>query len=102
MRSFKAASVARQAKSKKLNVKSGFIITPGSEQIRYTAERDGLLDAFAEIGGVIMANACGPVSVSGPGNRMTRNGKIPSSLPSTGTLPKGMTECRHPCIYCIT
>ena len=56
----RAAFIARQAKSKKLNVKSGFIITPGSEQIRFTAERDGLLDAFGEIGGVIMANACGP------------------------------------------
>jgi len=56
----RAAFIARQAKAKKLNVKSGFIITPGSEQIRYTAERDGLLGAFDEIGGVIMANACGP------------------------------------------
>ena len=56
----RAAFIARQAKAKKLNVKSGFIITPGSEQIRYTAERDGLLDAFTDIGGVIMANACGP------------------------------------------
>ena len=56
----RAAFIARQAKSKKLNVKAGFIITPGSEQIRYTAERDGLLDAFDEIGEVIMANACGP------------------------------------------
>ncbi|MCX6287235.1 MAG: aconitate hydratase [Bacteroidetes bacterium] len=56
----RAAFIARQAKAKKLNVKAGFIITPGSEQIRFTAERDGLLDAFDEIGGMIMANACGP------------------------------------------
>jgi aconitate hydratase len=56
----RAASIARQARVKKLNVKSGFIITPGSEQIRYTASRDGLLEAFTDIGGVIMANACGP------------------------------------------
>lgn len=56
----RAASIARQAREKKLNVKSGFIITPGSEQIRYTAARDGLLDAFTDIGGMIMANACGP------------------------------------------
>lgn len=56
----RAAFIAKQAKEKKLNVKAGFIITPGSEQIRYTAERDGLLAAFDEIGGVIMANACGP------------------------------------------
>jgi aconitate hydratase len=56
----RAASIARQAKQKKLKVKSEFIITPGSEQIRYTTERDGLLDVFEDIGGVVMANACGP------------------------------------------
>jgi len=56
----RAASVARQAKAKKLKVQSEFIITPGSEQIRYTTERDGLLKVFEDIGGVVMANACGP------------------------------------------
>lgn len=56
----RAASIARQAKEKKLKVRGEFIVTPGSEQIRYTTERDGLLDVFEEIGGVVMANACGP------------------------------------------
>jgi aconitate hydratase len=56
----RAASVARQAGEKNLKVKSEFVITPGSEQIRYTCERDGLLDVFDKIGGVVMANACGP------------------------------------------
>lgn len=56
----RAASVARQAREKMLKVRSGFIITPGSEQIRYTCERDGLLEVFNSIGGVVMANACGP------------------------------------------
>ncbi len=56
----RAASVAKQAIDKDLKVKSEFIVTPGSEQIRYTCERDGLLGIFTEIGGVIMANACGP------------------------------------------
>ncbi len=56
----RAASVARQAREKNLSVKAEFIITPGSEMIRYTTERDGLLKAFTDIGGVIMANACGP------------------------------------------
>ena len=56
----RAASVARQAKAKNLKVKSEFTVTPGSELIRFTVERDGLLDAFEEIGGVILANACGP------------------------------------------
>lgn len=56
----RAASIARQAASKNLKVKSEFTITPGSEQVRYTVERDGLLDDFEEIGGVVLANACGP------------------------------------------
>lgn len=56
----RAASVARQAKTKKLKAQAEFTITPGSEQIRYTVERDGQLAAFEEIGGVVMANACGP------------------------------------------
>ncbi|MDY0342794.1 MAG: aconitate hydratase [Lentimicrobium sp.] len=56
----RAASVARQASEKNLKVKSEFLITPGSEQIRFTTERDGLLKTFSDIGGVVMANACGP------------------------------------------
>lgn len=56
----RAASVAKQAKEKNLKVKTEFTVTPGSEQVRYTAERDGLLSVFEEIGGVVLANACGP------------------------------------------
>ena len=56
----RAASIAKQAGEKNLKVNTEYLITPGSEQIRYTAERDGLLGVFAEIGGVVMANACGP------------------------------------------
>jgi aconitate hydratase len=56
----RAASVARQASEKQLEVKAEFIVTPGSELIRYTTERDGLLNDFKSIGGLIMANACGP------------------------------------------
>jgi aconitate hydratase len=56
----RSASIAKQAVDKKLKVKSDFTITPGSEQVRYTVERDGYLDVFEEIGGVVLANACGP------------------------------------------
>lgn len=56
----RAASVAAQAKEKRLSVNAEFIVTPGSEQIRYTTGRDGLLQTFEDIGGVVMANACGP------------------------------------------
>ena len=56
----RAASVARQAKEKKLKVKARYLINPGSEQVRHTAERDGILADLSGIGGVVMANACGP------------------------------------------
>lgn len=56
----RAASVAKQALDKNLKAKSEFTITPGSEQVRYTAERDGLLEIFEKIGGTVLANACGP------------------------------------------
>jgi aconitate hydratase len=56
----RAASIARQAKEKHLVANSEFTITPGSELIRFTAQRDGLLSDFSEIGGVVLANACGP------------------------------------------
>ncbi len=56
----RAASVAQQAVDKKLKVKSEFTVTPGSEMVRYTINRDGLLDVFEKIGGIVLANACGP------------------------------------------
>ncbi len=56
----RAASLAEQAVEKKLIAKSEYTVTPGSEQVRYTVERDGFLDTFSKIGGVVLANACGP------------------------------------------
>jgi aconitate hydratase len=56
----RAASIAKQAKDKKLKVKSEFTVTPGSELIRYTVERDGMLQDFEDVGGLVLANACGP------------------------------------------
>ena len=56
----RAASIACQAAEDKIPVAAPLIINPGSEQIRYTAERDGILGDFEQIGATIMANACGP------------------------------------------
>ncbi len=56
----RSASLASQAAAKKLKAKAEFTITPGSEQVRYTAERDGILAKFESIGGIVLANACGP------------------------------------------
>lgn len=56
----RAASIARQALDKGLKAKSKFTITPGSEQVRATIERDGQLKTLTDFGGVVLANACGP------------------------------------------
>jgi aconitate hydratase len=56
----RAAHVARQAKAAGLRVKSPLLITPGSEQVRATIERDGYLDDLEAIGATVLANACGP------------------------------------------
>jgi aconitate hydratase len=56
----RSASVAKQAMEMGLKVKSEFTITPGSEQIRATIERDGQLEIFEKVGGLVLANACGP------------------------------------------
>ncbi|GIV27640.1 MAG: aconitate hydratase [Bacteroidia bacterium] len=56
----RAASVAKQAVEKRLKAKAEFTITPGSEQVRYTIEKDGLIDIFNKIGAKVFANACGP------------------------------------------
>ena len=56
----RSASIAQQAVDKKLKAKAEFTITPGSEKVRYTVDRDGYLAIFGKMGGVVLANACGP------------------------------------------
>lgn len=56
----RAASLAKQAVDNGLLAKSEYTITPGSEQVRFTVERDGYLQIFEKMGGVVLANACGP------------------------------------------
>ena len=56
----RAASIAKQAVDNHLVAKAEFTITPGSELVRYTVERDGYLKTFESMGGVVLANACGP------------------------------------------
>ncbi len=56
----RAVSLAKQVREKGLKTKAEFTITPGSEQVRYTIERDGFLEAFDKIGATVFANACGP------------------------------------------
>ena len=56
----RASSIAKQALDKNLKAKAKYTITPGSEKVRYTIERDGLIDIFNNIGASVFANACGP------------------------------------------
>jgi aconitate hydratase len=56
----RSASVARQAVETGITAASTLTITPGSEQVRYTIERDGFIDTFEQLGGQVFANACGP------------------------------------------
>ncbi len=56
----RAVSLAKQVKAKGLKLNAEFTITPGSEQVRYTIDRDGFLNVFEEIGATVFANACGP------------------------------------------
>ena len=74
----RASAVIRSAKSQGLKVHSQLIINPGSEMVRYTAERDGLLAEFESAGAVIMANACGPCI--GQWKRETDEPERPNSI----------------------
>ena len=56
----RSASIVKDAVSKGLKANSEFTITPGSELVRFTIERDGFIDTFESVGGVVLANACGP------------------------------------------
>lgn len=56
----RSVSIAKDAIAKGLKTKSEYTITPGSEMVRYTIERDGFLNVFDDMGGVVLANACGP------------------------------------------
>jgi aconitate hydratase len=74
----RAASIAQQAVDKKLKPKSDFGINPGSEQIRFTAERDGLLKVFEDLGATIFTNACGPCI--GQWDRSDRKGEEKNTI----------------------
>ena len=74
----RAASIVKDAKEKGIKVKAQFIINPGSEQVRYTAERDGILPVFEDAGAVVMANACGPCI--GHWKRETDDPERPNSI----------------------
>lgn len=56
----RASSLVKQAQAAGLELKSKFTVTPGSEQVRATIDRDGMISTFEGAGGLVLANACGP------------------------------------------
>ncbi len=74
----RSAKIARDAVAKNLKAKSDYTITPGSELVRFTIERDGFIDDFAKIGGVVLSNACGPCI--GQWQRHDITGNEPNSI----------------------
>ena len=74
----RAASVARQAKAAGLRVKTDLLVSPGSEQIRATIERDGLLADLEAIGATVLANACGPCI--GQWDRPNSENSVPNTI----------------------
>lgn len=74
----RAASIAKQAVDKKIKAKSDFGINPGSEQIRFTAERDGLLQIFEDLEATVFTNACGPCI--GQWDRSDRKGEEKNTI----------------------
>ncbi|SHI31534.1 aconitase [Mesonia phycicola] len=74
----RAASIAQQALDKNLKPKSDFGINPGSEQIRYTADRDGLLKIFEDLDATVFTNACGPCI--GQWDRSDRKGEEKNTI----------------------
>ncbi len=92
----RAASLAKQVANKGLKTKAEFTITPGSELVRYTIERDGFISAFDKIGAKVFANACGPCI--GMWNRMGADKKkrTPSFTRSTETSSPVTTVIQIP------
>lgn len=93
----RSASIAREAADHGLETKSKFTITPGSEQVRATIERDGLINTFEGVGGLVLANACGPCI--GQWDRQdVKKGEANSStcvLPSKSMYAKASQSSHH-------
>ena len=85
----------------KLTAKSEFKITPGSEQIRFIAERDGFLDLFEKIGGEVFANACGPCIGQWDRKGADKNRLTLSFIPLTETLQNAPMEIQIPMLLLL-
>jgi len=87
----RAASLARQVADKGLKTKSEFTITPGSEVVRYTIDRDGFIDTFEKIGAKFLPMPADPASACGTAWVPTRKRRTPSFTRSTATSSRATT-----------
>ena len=92
----RSASIAKQAIEKGIKAKATLTITPGSEQVRYTIDRDGFISIFEEMGGSVFANAWDRASVNGRVQAPRRKRRTPSFTPSTATSPSVQMATEHP------
>ena len=92
----RAASIAKQAVDKGLATKAEFGINPGSEQVRYTAERDGLLSVFEDLDAKIFTNACGPCIGQWAREGAEKEEKTPLFIRLIETFLNARTESKHP------
>ncbi|QRV99395.1 aconitate hydratase [Ceratobasidium sp. AG-Ba] len=92
----RSASIANEASAHGLSTKSKFTITPGSEQVRATIERDGQMEAFEKVGGLVLANACGPCIGQWDRQDERRARSTRSLPPTTVTLLAVTMPTPHP------
>ena len=92
----RSASIAKQAVKKGIKAKAEFTITPGSEQVRQTIERDGYIDNFNQLGAKVFANACGPCIGQWSRDGAEKEEKIPLSTHSIEILQKELMETLIP------
>ena len=91
----RAADVAAQAKAHGLAAAAPLLVTPGSEQIRATIERDGQMQSLKDIGATVLANACGPCIGQWRRPARTARCRTPSSPPTTATSRGATTVSRR-------
>src|SRR3990167_3403137 len=93
----RAAHIARQAKARGLKARVPLMVTPGSEQVRATIERDGMLADLEAIGATVLANACGPCIGQWQRDDVAKGTRTRSCRRSTGTSRPATTATRRPC-----
>ena len=94
----RSASIAKQAVDKGLKTKADFTVTPGSELVRYTIERDGFIETFKDLGAHVFANACGPCIGQWARAGTEKEKKIPLFILLIAILQTSRWESEYTCL----